>query len=175
MKTNQTLFLAVFFSFLLTTAQAFGAISLYLVDDPINGTQNSIDVEAVLYDLNPTDTITSVLQYSFDGISFSAWSNLKNFAINETQQIHFQLEVFHGGSFFGYDATGAMEFLSYEADYYGMEAYAGVFVNWGDFQLTFLSSNSNDNFSPVPIPGAVWLLGSGLLGLVGLRKKFRKV
>jgi len=27
--------------------------------------------------------------------------------------------------------------------------------------------------SPVPIPGAVWLLGSGLVGLVGLRRKFR--
>jgi hypothetical protein len=26
----------------------------------------------------------------------------------------------------------------------------------------------------VPIPGAVWLLGSGLIGLVGLRKKFEK-
>lgn len=28
--------------------------------------------------------------------------------------------------------------------------------------------------SPVPIPGAVWLLGSGLLGLVGLRRRFKK-
>ncbi|MDY7000372.1 MAG: hypothetical protein SVS15_01155 [Thermodesulfobacteriota bacterium] len=27
---------------------------------------------------------------------------------------------------------------------------------------------------PVPIPGAVWLLGTGLLGLLGLRRKFRK-
>ncbi len=27
--------------------------------------------------------------------------------------------------------------------------------------------------SPVPIPGAVWLLGSGLLGLVGIRRKKR--
>ena len=26
--------------------------------------------------------------------------------------------------------------------------------------------------SPVPIPGAVWLLGSGLIGLVGIRRKF---
>jgi hypothetical protein len=26
----------------------------------------------------------------------------------------------------------------------------------------------------VPLPGAVWLLGSGLLGLVGLRRKFKK-
>ena len=28
--------------------------------------------------------------------------------------------------------------------------------------------------SSVPIPGAVWLLGSGLIGLVGLKKKFKK-
>lgn len=28
------------------------------------------------------------------------------------------------------------------------------------------------NYSPVPIPGAVWLLGSGLIGLVGIRRKF---
>ena len=27
------------------------------------------------------------------------------------------------------------------------------------------------NISPVPVPGAIWLLGSGLLGLFGLRKK----
>lgn len=28
--------------------------------------------------------------------------------------------------------------------------------------------------APIPIPGAVWLLGSGLVGLVGLRKKYKK-
>lgn len=31
-----------------------------------------------------------------------------------------------------------------------------------------------DNVSTVPIPGAVWLLGSGLIGLVGFRKKLIK-
>ena len=30
------------------------------------------------------------------------------------------------------------------------------------------------NQSAVPIPATVWLLGSGLLGLIGLRRKFRK-
>jgi len=29
-------------------------------------------------------------------------------------------------------------------------------------------------YSPVPIPGAIWLLGSGLIGLVGFRRKFKK-
>ena len=28
--------------------------------------------------------------------------------------------------------------------------------------------------APVPIPSAVWLLGSGLIGIVGIRKKFKK-
>jgi hypothetical protein len=30
------------------------------------------------------------------------------------------------------------------------------------------------NGTPVPIPGAVWLLGSGLLGLVAIRRRFKK-
>jgi hypothetical protein len=29
------------------------------------------------------------------------------------------------------------------------------------------------SINAIPIPGAVWLLGSGLVALVGLRKKFR--
>lgn len=28
--------------------------------------------------------------------------------------------------------------------------------------------------NPVPIPGAIWLLGSGLIGIVGIKKKFKK-
>jgi len=52
----------------------------------------------------------------------------------------------------------------------------------GDFGLRFGPHNLNGdttlgNFSiyvdPVPIPGAIWLLGSGFIGLVGLRRKFR--
>jgi len=29
------------------------------------------------------------------------------------------------------------------------------------------------NINPIPIPGAVWLLGSGLIGIVGIRRKFK--
>jgi hypothetical protein len=34
--------------------------------------------------------------------------------------------------------------------------------------------NNNDEGAPIPIPGAIWLLGSGLIGLVGFRKKLKK-
>lgn len=47
-----------------------------------------------------------------------------------------------------------------------------VYFNWEN--LSYNSStyfNATLEFSPVPIPGAVWLLGSGLIGVVGIRRK----
>ncbi len=42
----------------------------------------------------------------------------------------------------------------------------GTEFSGADFQLT-----SANTISPVPLPGAVWLLGSGLIGLFGLRRR----
>jgi hypothetical protein len=35
----------------------------------------------------------------------------------------------------------------------------------------YLKFYTGDDFASVPLPGAVWLLGSGLAGLVGLRRR----
>jgi hypothetical protein len=66
--------------------------------------------------------------------------------------------------------------------HYGSKS--GAFTNWlgldptgplyftydyGDHDLTLTAHTAT-----VPVPPAVWLLGSGLIGLVGLRRKFRK-
>jgi len=62
-------------------------------------------------------------------------------------------------------------------------AYAGsigdnFFEWWGDtrgglYNVT-IYDYTNTAVTPTPIPGAVWLLGSGLLGLVGLKRRMRK-
>jgi hypothetical protein len=58
--------------------------------------------------------------------------------------------------------TAGDEFRIYEMQYFADGSHV---VMTGDLTLV--------SVSPVPIPGAVWLLGSGLIGLIGVRR-FRK-
>lgn len=54
------------------------------------------------------------------------------------------------------------------------------FLGLDDFNQVMLTSTQyafeadNMTVNPVPIPAALWLLGSGIIGLVGIRKKQRK-
>ncbi len=38
--------------------------------------------------------------------------------------------------------------------------------------LVLITPSEGDHVAPVPIPASVWILGSGLLGLIGLRRRF---
>jgi hypothetical protein len=68
-------------------------------------------------------------------------------------------------------------YCSYYLAKYGFGGIGGpignlTLVNFSD--ATFGGSAYADVKAPVPIPAAAWLFGSGLLGLVGLRRKFSK-
>jgi len=52
-------------------------------------------------------------------------------------------------------------------EYAGLENYAGHYGY--DFQFLALQTPEGE---PVPIPAAAWLLGSGLVGLFGFRRRF---
>jgi hypothetical protein len=60
---------------------------------------------------------------------------------------------------------------SYSAFYFAMEMGAQGYgpKNGNRYGLTV--RNGDVPQSPVPVPGAVWLLGSGLLGLTGIRSR----
>ncbi len=56
----------------------------------------------------------------------------------------------------------------------GFDGTWGIYFdnNYG-MGMSGFGSAVSDNFAMVPIPGALWLLGSGLIGLIGLRRKFK--
>ena len=109
-----------------------------------------------------------------------------------------KIEVFHGG--LGYDGLAELYlgsyFLGYLSDgddvgddynYAKVDVFtfsdAGMLAELLDGQADFsiVAPSGGDGWAldyaeltinPVPIPGAVWLLGSGLVGLAGLRRRF---
>jgi len=50
----------------------------------------------------------------------------------------------------------------------------GTGLNWSIVDINGGKQLLITEAQPVPIPAAVWLFGSGLLGLAGSRRKFQK-
>jgi hypothetical protein len=79
-------------------------------------------------------------------------------------------------SIIGYNVNGVQIFYAGRSDGIS-DPRALKFDNEGN--LFFTDSDEGVKYIiagdlPIPIPGAVWLLGSGLIALVGLRRKFKK-
>jgi len=82
-----------------------------------------------------------------------------------------------------FELTGTKESLMNEIWLYdynpdGPDWAAGIVYGGGTLdplvvptRLAYMNNYANNN--PVPIPGAVWLLGSGLAGLVALRRRMK--
>jgi hypothetical protein len=58
----------------------------------------------------------------------------------------------------------------------GLELVSADYSHWGFVGMSYTERgwtySASETSAPTPIPGAVWLLGTGIMGLFGLRRKF---
>jgi len=54
-----------------------------------------------------------------------------------------------------------------------LQSFTSPFYSFGNTYSLYTNFQSRMS-APVPIPGAAWLLGSGIVGLIGLKRRMRK-
>ncbi len=107
---------------------------------------------------------TGFIQAITDGLEFAYW------AIMDTTNFWFDLSS---------PTNLSGEWHSTWSGWMSVEPDHAIAVNdptlWDDASPPVVFQEYNVfSASKVPIPSAIWLLGSGLIGLVGFRKKFKK-
>lgn len=132
-----------------------GWISLSQVDMPYETDPVPINSNVILKstDLHPGNSDYLVGSGTYLPFSISLWGITKN------------------ASLYWSDTVVLTDVQAFQYDEHGNS------VELEDSQFTILSNNDALNFADfehtttVPIPGALWLLGSGLVGLISIRRK----
>lgn len=109
----------------------------------------------------------NTLSFGFAGVSFTEQSDSNYTVVNSRPNLTFNGGAFTGFNFVAYfGGEAGHEFNAQDYAFNGYEYGHDMTVSgtWLRFETT-----------PVPVPAAVWLLGSGLLGLVGVARRRRLV
>ncbi|MFC1603088.1 VPLPA-CTERM sorting domain-containing protein [Pseudomonadota bacterium] len=173
------------------TVLAGGTLSGYDVNDTING--SGLDVHNETGVMNyPSLTqsyfsqpgTSATVNYGFNSAidvgAFYLWNGGSN-TYNGYGIKDFTLEFFSGATSLGSTGTLTASALPNNQPSYAAEVFSGfLFSNVTDIQLqvantygtSYVSVNEvGFDTSPVPVPAAVWLFGSGLIALLGLKRK----
>ena len=129
----------------------------------VNGDGEDSFIDSVVYVFN--DTVAESNLYTFNDDASSDVGREDGSIRNNDSYIS---QYFDSGNYilaisdYAFDIDEAVSGLNESCTI----PYTSGVGDYGDYQITFTG-----DVSVVPIPGAVWLLGSGLLGLVGIKRK----
>jgi hypothetical protein len=102
-------------------------------------------------------------------LGFGAWLDLTNPGGPGSE-----LDMYADGTFVRtVPNTAAGEFYGFYSDVPVLQVAFMDHLNPYGWQETYYSIDLALGTNPVPLPAAVWLLGAGLMGLVGIRRKVR--
>lgn len=140
------------------------------VNPYINGSEDWTDVQ-----FGARYNVTDNYYYVAAGENSPGWQDTGVTRSEEWHQLMFQLSSTDGYIHFYLDGTEVGQ--SYRNDYTNLGTAIGLYTMfedplsaWGD-NKPFTLWDDFEVGSSVPIPGAVWLLGSGLIGFVGMRRR----
>ncbi len=142
--------------------------------------------------LNPVDSVTFLPIQSpvDDGVTTDAFGRVSPFrdTVNNTYEGQFNAL---GTWSMATDSSvwGVIEYLTHKNDTAGNESLLGYFLPAGSYTIVaggaacndagagctgpFINGTVSVNASPVPVPAALYLFGTGLIGLAGLARRRR--
>lgn len=150
------------------TGNVFGAT---LGDDIIvTGTYDDSVIGSGTSTVSFTQDTGNTLSFSFPSVSFTEQSDSHYTVVDSRPNLTFSDGVFTGFNFFAFFGDeDAHEFSS------GPGATFRGSQDFNNLVIEGIWSLSDFETTPVPVPATVWLLGSGLLGLVGVARRRRLV
>jgi hypothetical protein len=186
--------LMVLVAVMLMMGLATGANAAFVQEATYTLTNSTVQFYLVDWDDNSTITMTATipwgsignLQYKFDN---TTWSGFTGTGISGTATINLPISPSPTQARlmylrYGSDVTAnSMIFQGWTTNSgvntipQSLDLFTGLIVNFDgtDYTtITFASNSAPDMFAPVPISPSVYLLGAGLLGLVGLRRRFQQ-
>ena len=169
---------------------ASGFASVWTADDGVGTTYvkpTSLTPGSNTWSSGPVDVSASTLagltdlKFTFDYIAVGSWDSVAGTKLDKQFTVDkFFVNIFNGVDTFTYesiiDQNEPTDTQAVHLEYL-LPKIAGTYVFQAIGQMTatdekwILSGAAlGSNSTPTPVPGAVWLLGSGLLGLMGFKR-----
>jgi hypothetical protein len=130
-----------------------------------------MDTGNLVINRNPTLGINERINTTLTRDDVSLYSILPMYKVEISAQAYAEVQ----GFIVGESCSNCPETWSRANAYSTVDPYIFIDPNWeyADYFEIVVSEGIN-NSPAVPIPSAAWLLGTGLIGIVGIRRKFKK-